>query len=37
MENFVEKGEIAHFEQFHYFHNFFLKLLSSMCYNEYTV
>ena len=26
MEHMVEKGEIAHFEQFTFFHNIFLKL-----------
>ena len=28
MENIVEKGEIAHFEQFHLFHNVFQKFFS---------
>ena len=31
IENIVEKGEIAQNEQFHLFHNFFLKLFSSLC------
>ena len=33
MENIVEKGEIAHLEQFHLFPQYFLKAVffSSMC------
>ena len=31
LENIVDKGEIAHFEQFHLFHNVFLKLFTSLC------
>ena len=31
IENIVEKGEIAHFEQFHLFPQCFPKAFSSMC------
>ena len=31
IENIVEKGEIAYLSNFTFFHNVFLKLLSSMC------
>ena len=35
IENIVEKGEIARFEQFHLFTQCFLKLFSTVCQNEY--
>ena len=35
IENIVEKGEIAHFSNFTFFRNVFLKLFSSFFYYEY--
>ena len=31
IENFVQKGDIAHLNNFAFFHNVFLKLFSSVC------